>query len=836
MKRLARTLCFALTIMLCQFGLISAKASVAGLHSYTSEESVFSKVLVYHQATTQQREWQGKLLGGKTTGYTPGCTNCGKEVQPYMGHNNASGGTNKCSSCGASLGWGCGIYAMAHALQWAGGFAMNASNGGELLDEFINTNKYPWRGSLYTNYDSVVKSHGVSARDNNFPTSEAELLEFFNNGGAIVTHISNNGGHYQCAVGIAVGNSGETWIHMLDSTCNSTIKRLGTYSAYNFSTGAVQSSEANYGGGEYWIPYAAYCDKFTPQVAMTGNGASYPLFAGTTPVNLGEDFYAYIFHQSDGLCVTDQGNNVDVEEYTGASTQRWRFQRLRNGSYTLLNVGNSSYMDVFGANTEGGSNVYAYKGDYLDIENQQFYIYHVYDAYYICPVHGKGKIAFDVNASTHNLEVYDIANDWVPQKFDIEEYYPNPTKPVPVVKPGNSIKETVISWDSVSDANSYGILIQDLNDNYVHIRWDYSKNAFSALLPAGNYKAKIVAVKESGNTESRSIAFTVDNKSIGDIGVASSQIVWNHTLYSLYGQDCSWLEAKALAEHAGGHLLTITSEEEQDVATRLVSEYGRLVFIGAEGYSSYDWKWITREPFTYQNWLPGKPDNWDGKENCGHLYTDGTWNDIGCSDQQVHGFIAEYTPVSISVTPSDELLSLLGVDYEQQMEEQTAYYSAHIREHLTVEVTFSDGSTKEVDDYGVTTRIEHDDNKPLKYEFDYTVTYDDLSDTTGIGITLEPMPVFGEPDFTLPAAISTVDESAFEGIAATIVYIPDTCTNIGKWAFKDCSKLTQIRIPAKCSIGTDAFSGCAKVVIFGTKGSAAETYANSHSNCSFVAE
>lgn len=97
-------------------------------------------------------------------------------------------------------------------------------------------------------------------------------------------------------------------------------------------------------------------------------------------------------------------------------------------------------------------------------------------------------------------------------------------------------------------------------------------------------------------------------------------------------------------------------------------------------------------------------------------------------------------------------------------------------------------------------------------------------------------PIFGTTDFILPSELAVIDESAFEGITATAIYISDACTSIGKWAFLNCPKLTQIRIPANCTIGTDAFEGCLNVVIFGTPGSAAETYANSHANCSFVAE
>ena len=54
--------------------------------------------------------------------------------------------------------------------------------------------------------------------------------------------------------------------------------------------------------------------------------------------------------------------------------------------------------------------------------------------------------------------------------------------------------------------------------------------------------------------------------------------------------------------------------------------------------------------------------------------------------------------------------------------------------------------------------------------------------------------------------------------------IPDSCTSISDHAFKDCAALTQIHIPAACTLGTDVFDGCTLVYVFGTSGSPAETY------------
>ena len=94
---------------------------------------------------------------------------------------------------------------------------------------------------------------------------------------------------------------------------------------------------------------------------------------------------------------------------------------------------------------------------------------------------------------------------------------------------------------------------------------------------------------------------------------------------------------------------------------------------------------------------------------------------------------------------------------------------------------------------------------------------------------------FGTPDFILPAALTTVEAEAFEGIAASVVDIPANCTSIGDHAFRNCPNLTQIRIPENCALGVDVFDGCAMVYVFGTADSPAESYCSTHANCVFVA-
>ena len=99
----------------------------------------------------------------------------------------------------------------------------------------------------------------------------------------------------------------------------------------------------------------------------------------------------------------------------------------------------------------------------------------------------------------------------------------------------------------------------------------------------------------------------------------------------------------------------------------------------------------------------------------------------------------------------------------------------------------------------------------------------------------EDKPELGTPDFVLPSAIKVISEYSFEGIPATVVYIPDACTSIGAYAFKN-SLVERIRIPAGCSIADTAFEDCGEISIYGTAGSPAETFCNTHDNCTFIEE
>lgn len=117
---------------------------------------------------------------------------------------------------------------------------------------------------------------------------------------------------------------------------------------------------------------------------------------------------------------------------------------------------------------------------------------------------------------------------------------------------------------------------------------------------------------------------------------------------------------------------------------------------------------------------------------------------------------------------------------------------------------------------------------------EFAFTFSGPTDRYGTITFILPAPTFDVPDFTLPAFLTTVEEAAFEGIAASVVDVPASCAGIDDHAFRNCPNLTQIRIPAACVLGTDVFDGCTLVYVFGAAGSSAEAYCQTHTNCVFV--
>lgn len=84
-------------------------------------------------------------------------------------------------------------------------------------------------------------------------------------------------------------------------------------------------------------------------------------------------------------------------------------------------------------------------------------------------------------------------------------------------------------------------------------------------------------------------------------------IVYEGHSYALYDIGSTWFEAKEYCEKMGGHLVTITSEEEQKAIEELLEFGAKKQYWMGLSLASGSPQWVTGEPYSYSNWDRGEP-------------------------------------------------------------------------------------------------------------------------------------------------------------------------------------------------------------------------------------
>lgn len=99
-----------------------------------------------------------------------------------------------------------------------------------------------------------------------------------------------------------------------------------------------------------------------------------------------------------------------------------------------------------------------------------------------------------------------------------------------------------------------------------------------------------------------------------------SDSVFNNHKYEICDEGLTWHEAKAKCEEMGGHLVTITSEEEQAHIEKLLKSGNKKQYwLGATSESG-SFEWVTGEEFSYKNWDSGEPNGNKRNDGENELY------------------------------------------------------------------------------------------------------------------------------------------------------------------------------------------------------------------------
>ncbi len=102
-----------------------------------------------------------------------------------------------------------------------------------------------------------------------------------------------------------------------------------------------------------------------------------------------------------------------------------------------------------------------------------------------------------------------------------------------------------------------------------------------------------------------------------------------------------------------GHLATIADAAEN---TFLSTTFGQRAWLGA--YQDFNdpnyseplggWVWVTGEPWTFDSWSGGEPNDSGGNEHYAETFANGAWNDMPLSgNNTVQGFYVEFGDVTI---------------------------------------------------------------------------------------------------------------------------------------------------------------------------------------------
>ena len=207
------------------------------------------------------------------------------------------------------------------------------------------------------------------------------------------------------------------------------------------------------------------------------------------------------------------------------------------------------------------------------------------------------------------------------------------------VSTGSDFAMTTFTWNSCANADWYDVRINDVSGNNILTQYNIRDTKFTYPLISGNYSVSIASVNSNGK-------YQISEYKDFYIGVGNAiplvKKIYNGHIYVLYDCEVSYSQATEVAKYIGGHLVTITSAEENAfVADLKASGKFNQYWLGAtDSVTEGTFKWCTGEEMSYTNWDTGQPDNCDNNENCLLIWSNGKWNDA--KDYSIYtGFIVE---------------------------------------------------------------------------------------------------------------------------------------------------------------------------------------------------
>lgn len=174
---------------------------------------------------------------------------------------------------------------------------------------------------------------------------------------------------------------------------------------------------------------------------------------------------------------------------------------------------------------------------------------------------------------------------------------------------------------SNAEDGSYTIKVTLENGNYVikGDEWIEKPSTYVFVTLKGTLNKDVYTGLVDGN---KNWEFVL-NKNNSSYQEVVDSVYQNHS-YKVFDESMTWQQAKEKCESLGGHLVTITSQGEQNFVSKLLTNGGKKQYwIGATTTGGTP-QWVTGETFSYSNWDVIEPNSHtrsDGeKEQYVHIY------------------------------------------------------------------------------------------------------------------------------------------------------------------------------------------------------------------------
>lgn len=209
-----------------------------------------------------------------------------------------------------------------------------------------------------------------------------------------------------------------------------------------------------------------------------------------------------------------------------------------------------------------------------------------------------------------------------------------------------NFEENIQVWQ-INDSDAQKWYIRHLSTGYVFVP---KCNTSSAMdIYGGTLKAG-TNIRDYRSNESNAQIFSIDYLDLQPTITKE----YNGHRYELYNVSTTWDQAYKMCEELGGHLVTVTSKEENDFVLNLSKDAGlnQLIWLGGYANSDRNWFWVTDEDFsTYKNWASGEPNNDGGNEDRLNMTESGTWNDIAVhANARTISFVCEYEDSTVDAS------------------------------------------------------------------------------------------------------------------------------------------------------------------------------------------